>query len=447
MRSQSRPAIVLASALIVLACGSSDQTVDGFSSATWATIQTLSPLPALPADSTNAFADEARAAAFGQRLFFEKTYSGPLAVGNDGTNGGLGSAGDTGKVSCASCHDASGWFLDDRSRPANTSLGAGWMPRRAPSLVDVAFYRWFGWAGRFDTLWSAAIGCVENEEALASSRLSLDHVIYAKYRADYDAVFPTPIDPALDPTAPDASRFPPTGMPKASPTAPDGPWETMTPADQDIANRIFANAGKALEAYVRLLTSRNTPFDRYVAGDRAAISTQAKQGLGLFAGKAACVACHDGPFMTDEKFHVTGVGQDDGGPHAPPMDNGRSDAVPALLASPFNSSGPYSDDRSSALLRGVSQTPDELGAFRTKDLRHAAMVGPYMHAGQYAGLPDVANFYNEGGDDPGHYAGTKDPLMVPLNLSADEQGAIVAFLQTLTGDAMPANLRTDTSAP
>lgn len=445
--------MVLASTLLVLVCGGpscgseADTTVDGFPSATWAQIQTLSPLPALPADPTNFVADDAKAAAFGQRLFFEASYSGPLVVANDGTNGGLGNVGDAGKVSCAACHDASGWFLDGRSRPANTSLGAGWMPRRAPSLVDVAFYRWFGWAGRFDTLWSAAIGCVENPDALASSRLAFDHTMYAKYRADYDAVFSTPIDPAFDPAAPDASRFPSEGMPKASPTAPDGPWEQMTPADQDIANRVFANAGKALEAYVRLLTSRNAPFDRYVGGDRAAIGAQAKQGLGLFVGKAACVACHAGPFMTDEKFHVTGVGQDDGGPHAPAMDNGRSDAVPALLASPFNSSGPYSDDRSTTMLGGVSQTPDELGAFRTKDLRHAAMVGPYMHAGQYAGLPDVAKFYNEGGDDPGTYAGKKDPLMVPLNLTADEQAAIVAFLQTLTGDAVSANLRTNTAGP
>jgi cytochrome c peroxidase len=124
-----------------LSCSSSGGQVDGFSADEWATIQTLSPLPPVPADSTNAAADDARAAALGQKLFFDAGYSGPLAVASDGTNGGLGNVGDTGKVSCASCHDPNGWFLDTRSQPPNTSLGAGWMTRRAPSLVDVVYYQ------------------------------------------------------------------------------------------------------------------------------------------------------------------------------------------------------------------------------------------------------------------------------------------------------------------
>src|SRR5262245_37123741 len=66
-----------------------------------AQVAQLSPLPAVPADPTNAYADNAKAAALGQMLFFDKSYSGALAVGDDGTNGGLGMMGDTGKVACA----------------------------------------------------------------------------------------------------------------------------------------------------------------------------------------------------------------------------------------------------------------------------------------------------------------------------------------------------------
>src|SRR5450432_3894031 len=73
-----------------------------------AAIHRLSPLPAAPADLTNAYADNAGAAALGQMLFFDKSYSGALAVGDDGTNNGLGMVGETGKVACASCHGVGG---------------------------------------------------------------------------------------------------------------------------------------------------------------------------------------------------------------------------------------------------------------------------------------------------------------------------------------------------
>jgi len=91
-------------------CGGGSTLVDGvFSDDEWMVIETLAPLPDVPADPTNAYADDDRAAALGQSLFFERGYSGRLAVASD-----LGNAGDTGKVACASCHVASTWFSDSR---------------------------------------------------------------------------------------------------------------------------------------------------------------------------------------------------------------------------------------------------------------------------------------------------------------------------------------------
>lgn len=442
---------IVVSCTVSAACSSDsggDNTVDGiFSQQEWAQIQKLSPLPTVPADPTNGKADASPAAKLGQELFFEKSFSGALLVGNDGTNGGLGNVGDTGKISCSECHDVNNWFQDTRSQPPNVTLGAGWLPHRAPSLVNACFYSWYHWDGKFDTMWGACVGGIENPKSFDSTRLQLVHAVYNKYKNDYNAAFTPPLDPALDPSASDASRFPPAGMPKASPTAPDGPWEMMAMADQVTVNRIMSNVGKALQAYLRLLTSRNAPFDKYVAGDHGAISTQAKQGLQLFVGKAACVACHSGPFFSDNKFHNTGVPQNLGGPHAPMTDTGRFAAVPTTLGYMFNSNGAYSDDTSTGRLTGLSQTMDETGEFRTKDLRQVANVGPYMHAGQFAKLSDVLDFYNKGGGDTGTYSGTKDSRMVPLNLTSDEQAAIIAFLQTLTGDPIPANLRQDTSTP
>ena len=63
-----------------------------------------SPLPNVPADPTNMYADDSATAVLGQRLYFERSYSGPLAVGTDGGNGGLGDAGVRGLVACVSCH-------------------------------------------------------------------------------------------------------------------------------------------------------------------------------------------------------------------------------------------------------------------------------------------------------------------------------------------------------
>lgn len=438
---------------VAIGCGgglmscSQDTTVDGvFTQDEWSLIQTMSPLPDVPADTTNAHADDPKAATFGQRLFFEKRFGGPLTVGNDGTNGGLGNVGDTGKVACSDCHDPTHWFIDTRSQPPNVTLGSDWLTHRAPSLVNACFYTWYHWPGAFDTMWGSPIGSLENPSSMNSSRLQLAHVLYAYYKTDYDAVFQPPLPDALDPTNAQASRFPPTGKPKASPSDPDGPWEMMTPQDQDTVNRIVSNATKAIQAYLRQLTSRNAPFDQYVAGNHSAISAQAKQGLLLFIGKAACVQCHSGPFFSDNKFHNTGVPQNLGGPHAPMTDTGRFGVIPALLAGTFNSNGKYSDDTNTGRLNGVTQTPDETGQFRTKDLRQVAELAPYMHAGQFATLEDVITFYNNGGGPDGSYQGTKDPLMVPLNLTSDEQTDLVEFLKTLTGDPIPPQLQQNTAA-
>src|SRR5690349_12950452 len=102
---------------------------DGFSEPELAKVRTFGPLPSLPSQPMNRYADDPAAAAFGQRLFFERAYSGALQVGDDGSNGGLGPVGETGKVSCASCHDPSAYYIDTRTKPNNVSLGVGYGER------------------------------------------------------------------------------------------------------------------------------------------------------------------------------------------------------------------------------------------------------------------------------------------------------------------------------
>ncbi|MRG93108.1 cytochrome-c peroxidase [Polyangium spumosum] len=425
-------------AACVAAAGCGDEAaelVDGrFTPEEWAAIQELSPLPPLEADTTNAFADDPKAAALGQRLFYEKGYSGPIKVAND-----LGQVGEAGKVSCESCHIKTDWFVDTRSSPANTSIAIDWFFRNAPTLVNVATYTdWFGWVGFNDNLWGKCL--IPAEFVMGTDRSGIVKFLYndADYRAAYDELF----DPDLDPALTDDMRFPAIASPTVAPEV----WNGMPEADRAVINRGYANFGKALAAYLRLLQSGNAPFDRYVAGDTTAISESAKRGLGLFVGKAACVECHAGPTFSDNTFHVTGVPQI--GEHVlPPSmggDPGRFGALDVYLGWDFSTKGIYNDDPNIDRSKGVTKDEKLTGAFRTKGLRSVAKTGPFMHTGHLATLREVVEFYNAGGGDA-DYAGTKDPLMVPLNLSPEEIDDLVAFMETLTGDPIPEALLVDTS--
>src|ERR1043165_1278320 len=142
----------------------------------------LTPLRAVPADTTNAYADNPKAALLGQMLFFDKSYSGALVVGDDGSNGGLGKVGDTGKVSCHSCHAAGSGTLDDQRAKNNVSLGTNFGTRNALGLVNSSFYKWTNWGGRFDSQWSLPMAVSENAAIMRSTRLQIAHLLYDKYQ-------------------------------------------------------------------------------------------------------------------------------------------------------------------------------------------------------------------------------------------------------------------------
>ena len=392
--------------------------------AQWAIIGAMSPLPAVPTDTTNKYADSPLAAALGQKLFFDK---------------GVAAKKNGAAVNCASCHQ--GPMLDQGADKAGFSeYGGGGTGGRNPlGVVNSSFYKWTNWGGRFDSQWAISLAVAENPKIFNGTRLQVAHRLYAAYQADYNAAFAVPLDPALNPKAADAARFPPAGKPKAVADV-DGPWETMTPADQAIINTIFANYGKAIAAYLRLCVSRNAPFDKFVAGDKTAISATAQQGLALFVGKANCVSCHSGPNFADDKFHATGMfGKEDG------SDLGRFTDVAPLLASKFNTAGPYSDDTATGKLAGIQQSEALKRQFRTKSLRGVADSGPWMHSGMTFSLDDVINTYSAGGGM--WYGDVKDPLLVQLNLTNEERTALHSFLKTLTGEPLPSKLLQDTAEP
>jgi cytochrome c peroxidase len=428
--------------------------------AEWEIIRTLSPLPKVPPDTTNAFGDDPRAARLGQMLFFEKAIAGPIITGNDGSNGGLGRPGETRKISCASCHQPdSGWMFDLRSNtgvpqnPHATALGADWTLRNVSSIINTAYYKiWHENDGVADSVWADALTDPEDPHSQNGSRLQVAHVLWDKYREEYNEIFshsPAPLDPRLNPLHPHASDLPPTGKPG------DPQWAAMADADQEIINHVFANFGKAIQAYLRLCISRNAPFDRYVAGEDDAISRVAQRGLMLFVSKRInCVACHSGPLFSDSQFHNTGMHVNlDLSPHADPTELGRFAGLQSVLSNQegttgeFNVNSEYSDNTGTGFLDGLAPVQSDKGKWRTKELRQVGPTAPYMHTGQMPTLMDVIEFYDRGGDPPGSFIGTKSSLMHKLRLSPQEKQDLVAFLHTLTGEPLPTQLTKDTSKP
>ena len=436
---------------------SSTAAVDGFSGQEWAVINTLSPLPALPVDTTNRYRDSAAAALLGQKLFFEPRLSGPIQAGTP-AEGQLGAIGDKYKIACRNCHmPESKWLFDIRSNnggpiPNATALGSAWMTRNVSSVVNTVFYvhpksgaHWRENDGYSDSERFDAQSEPEGPPVQNGSRLQLAHVIFEHYRNDYNAAFPEwPLPQSLS----NYNRFPATGSPYTDASN----WNPLSPGDKEIVNRILVNYGKAIEAYLRKLVSRNAPFDRYVAGQGNAIGGDAKQGLKLFIGKAGCVGCHNTPLMSDDDFHVIGLQiNTQVSPHADSNEIGRKFnqpliCDPAVAGGDFNVNGHFSDDpdtqRNGAF---CGQTIPE-GLWRTKGLRQVAETGPYFRDGQAKTLDDVIEFYDRGGDPAGTFLGGPKEIQ-PLHLSATEKRQLKAFLQTLTGDPVPAQYVRDLHNP
>ena len=426
---------------------------EGFSTAEWTVVRALSPLPAqLPVDTTNKYRDSAAAALLGQKLFFEPRISGPIQKGTR-EEGQLGSIGEKGKIACRNCHmPESKWLFDIRSNtggpiPNATSLGSKWMSRKASSVVNTVFYvnksgaHWRENDGYSDSVWFDAQSEPEGAQVQNGSRLQLAHLVVDHYRDDYNAAFPEwPLPEALS----DLKRFPATG----SPYTDVNNWKNMSAADREVVNRVLANYGKAIEAYLRKLVSRDAPFDRFVAGDAKAIGEAAKAGLKLFIGKAGCVKCHNGPMFSDDDFHVTGLKIDNAkSPHADPSETGRAANLtticdPVVAGADFSVNGPFSDDRAATRNAGFCKMTIPVGLWRTKGLRQVAETPPYFRDGQAATLEEVIEFYDRGGDAQGEFLGNPKEVR-QLGLTREEKSQLKEFLKTLTGAPVPAEYLRD----
>lgn len=416
-------------------CGCADQDVPPEILARLAALSppAMRPLP----DVTNRFADDPRAALLGQRLFFDPGFAGPLLDDeNTGIPGTLGLKGQTGKVSCASCHLPEAGFLDSRSPGGKLSLASSWTRRRTPSLLDLGQATFLTWDGRRDTAFSQPFGVIESPIELNSSRLFVAQQVIARYADSYEAIFgrlPTLPYLPLDATAAGCLALPADPLTGRCP---------QPGHDDDAVVGIIANVGKALEAYERRLTCGESRFDAWMRGDTQALSAQERSGAVVFI-RAGCDQCHSGPNLSDQKFHNVGAANLFPAFIEPFDDPGAAVGLAEARTDRLNSRGPFSDGDDHRLDAVPADTEPLRGAFRTPSLRCVGLRPSYLHGAQLRTLTDVILFFNKGGDAYG-FQGQKDPLMVPLDLGDDERAQLAAFLRALEGPGPDISLR---SAP
>jgi cytochrome c peroxidase len=422
MRSYSFVTLVLAVVLLLPQDDQSARIVTGtveFTDAELVALFEMASLPEQPADPTNAVYESESAARLGQALFFDERLSA------------------TGEVSCATCHDPAQSWADGKQ----VGEGIAKVVRNTPALWNVAYNRWFFWDGRRDSLWSQAITPLEDPREHGTSRLAVAHLIHddPDYRRAYLDVF------GAVPELTDGERFPPEGRPISGDK--DHPqnvaWRSMSFQDRDTINRVFANVGKAIAAFQRQIVSRNSPFDVFVRGVRSgnaleqrSLSDAGRRGAKLFLGKARCHLCHTGPNFTDLEFHHDRVPPVESGNE---QDLGRYSGIAQVENDPFNGIGRYSDDptgEAEAKVGYLLRNSHNLMEFKTPTLRNVATTAPYMHAGQFATLTDVIEFYSTlEMAAPPHKGGER--LLVPVHLTLQEKQDLEEFLTSLTDTSLP----------
>ena len=307
--------------------------------------------------------------ALGKKLYFDTRLSA------DGT------------VACATCHDVSRGFTDQRavSEGIRDQLGR----RNAPTTMNTVVFQSLFLDGRAPTLEAQAKLPIVN-----------------------------PIEMGQ-----------PNGAAAAQAIANDADYQRMF---QDAYSRLpnYDDIGRAIANFERTLIFLNSPFDQFLAGQTDAISPQAQQGWVLFNGKARCVSCHplnrSNPIGTDNRFHNIGVAAR----HqdfeklarqalAELQKQGGLDAVDRMA---------LSTDMSELGRFLITKNRSDIGAFRTLQLRNVGITGPYMHDGSMQTLWDVMDHYNKGGEANPFLDGGIEPLA----LSEDEIDAVVALLFSMT---------------
>lgn len=369
----------------------------------------LTALGPVPKEPSNRVANDARVAELGRTLFFDTDLS------------------IDGSLSCASCHQEERAFTDGKPLAEGVHRTA----RNTPTLYGAAYLDWFYWDGRRDSLWSQALIPIEASSEMAASRVAAVRLISLSpdYRESYQALFGSL--PKLD-----WDNLPEHATPIGDMSRQNA-WYRLPRQTQQKINTVFANLGKALEAFQRTLELPETRFDRFVVAlnqenwERAdeLISEEELEGIKLYTDdqRTQCLRCHSGPLLSNGGFHNIGTGRFSG----EAMDFGRVFGLQAVLMDEFNCLGDYSDAKADQChaLNHVSQDAHQVlhGAFKTPTLRNLKKTSPYFHDGRFSSLEEVIDYYQA----PPSIGPNKAHELQPLNLTDEEKKALIAFLEML----------------
>ena len=204
------------------------------------------------------------------------------------------------------------------------------------------------------------------------------------------------------------------------------------PSDENPASLL--NAVLSIAAFVRSIVSYDSPYDRYLEGDLAALSPAAERGLELFfSEELECFHCHGGFNFTDSTTHANS-NIDQVGFHNTGLYN-------------LNASGDYPEDNT-GLFDMTGQVRD-MGRFRAPSLRNISLTAPYMHDGSIATLDAVIDHYARGGRliaegsnaGDGRLSPFKSEFVDGFELSDAERADLIEFLSSLTDNSVVTNER------
>lgn len=297
-------------------------------------------LPPIPWPKDNPYT--AKKAELGEYLYFDKRLSA------------------NGTVACSSCHGVHRGFADANKISEGIDGRVG--TRHAPTVINAAYEKLLFWDGRAHSLEEQATGPIANYNEMADSK---DAKVAFSECCDRVNAIP--------------------GYRKLFKEAFGSEECTMERLSQAIAT------------FERTVLSGNSAYDRYMAGEKTAMTEQEIKGMQVFK-RVGCDNCHFGPNFTDGTFRNIGVGMD-----AKDPDLGRY---------------------------VITKDKKDWGAFKVPTIRQVAYTYPYMHDGSLKTLDEVIDYYDKGGIKNANL----HPLMQPLNMSPEDKKALKAFMIALNGE-------------
>ena len=275
------------------------------------------------------------------------------------------------KISCATCHNPKHGWSDEHPTPKAVGHEGAVGPRNSPTILNSAYQTRQFWDGRVKTLEQQALGPIQTGVEM---HMPLDKLM-----------------PKLNSIK---------GYKKL--------FKEAYPKSKGVITAEYL--AKALASFERTVVSTEAPFDRYIKGDKNAISKDAKDGFELFKGKAKCTDCHDGFNFTDGSFH--NIGLNDGELHGKEL-------------------GRYN----------VKHRASWYGVMKTPTLRDVTKSYPYFHDGSVKTLKEATAICASGGRYEFNVK-NKSTYMKDRHLSDAELDKLVLFMKTLTGPDMKLKIPT-----